>query len=133
MASIANSVAGWGTIQGKVVEFFCPGNVIEIFKTGTLSQNGMLKHIKVCFVSNYGNMVLQKDQKIHDRRPTIEVFTIHTKVLRMSWKVFFRFHMNSDWLLSRGDNSHKLGYGMCHFLRVLFWLKNKFWGLFYSF
>ena len=32
-----------------------------------------------------------------------------------------------------GDNSHRLGYGMCHFLRVLFWLKNKFLGLFYSF
>ena len=33
---------------------------------------------------------------------------------------------------TRGDNSHRLGYGMCHFLRVLFWLKNKFLGLFYS-
>ena len=32
-----------------------------------------------------------------------------------------------------GGNSHRLGYGMCHFLRVLFWLKNKFLGLFYSF
>ena len=32
-----------------------------------------------------------------------------------------------------GDNSHRLGYEMCHFLRVLFWLKNKFLGLFYSF
>ena len=29
-----------------------------------------------------------------------------------------------------GDNSHRLGYGMCHFLRVLFWLENKFLGLF---
>ena len=32
-----------------------------------------------------------------------------------------------------GGNSHRLGYGMYHFLRVLFWLKNKFLGLFYSF
>ena len=31
-----------------------------------------------------------------------------------------------------GDNSYRLGYRMCHFLRVLFWLKNKFLGLFYS-
>ena len=31
-----------------------------------------------------------------------------------------------------GDNSHRLGYGMCHFLRVLFWLENIFLGLFYS-
>ena len=31
-----------------------------------------------------------------------------------------------------GGNFHRLGYGMCHFLRVLFWLKNKFLGLFYS-
>ena len=34
---------------------------------------------------------------------------------------------------AQGDNSHKLGYGMCHYLRVLFWLKNKFLGLFCSF
>ena len=40
--------------------------------------------------------------------------------------------MQSD-VRSWGDNSHRLGYGMCHFLRVLFWLKNKFLGLFYSF
>ena len=33
---------------------------------------------------------------------------------------------------TRGGNSHRLGYGMCHFLRVLFWLENKFLGLFYS-
>ena len=32
----------------------------------------------------------------------------------------------------RGDNSHRLGYGMCHFLRVLFWLKNKFLGQYFS-
>ena len=32
----------------------------------------------------------------------------------------------------REDNSDKLGYGMCHFLRVLFWLKSKFLSLFYS-
>ena len=32
----------------------------------------------------------------------------------------------------RGSNFHRLGYEMCHFLRVLFWLKNKFLGLFYS-
>ena len=31
-----------------------------------------------------------------------------------------------------GDNSHRLGYGMCHFLRVHFQLENKFLGLFYS-
>ena len=31
-----------------------------------------------------------------------------------------------------GGNFHRLGYGMCHFLGVLFWLKNKFLGLFYS-
>ena len=31
-----------------------------------------------------------------------------------------------------GGNFHRLGYGMCHFLRVLFQLKNKFLGLFYS-
>ena len=30
-----------------------------------------------------------------------------------------------------GGNSHRLGYGMCHFLRVLFWMENKFLGLFY--
>ena len=33
---------------------------------------------------------------------------------------------------AQGGNSHRLGYGMCHFLRVLFQLKNKFLGLFYS-
>ena len=32
-----------------------------------------------------------------------------------------------------GNNSHRLGYGMCHFFRVLFWLKNKFLGLFIAF
>ena len=38
------------------------------------------------------------------------------------------------WTLTpRGNNSHRLGYGMCHLLRVLFGLKNKFLGLFYSF
>ena len=31
-----------------------------------------------------------------------------------------------------GGNFHRLGYRMCHFLRVLSWLKNKFLGLFYS-
>ena len=32
-----------------------------------------------------------------------------------------------------GGNSHRLGYRMCYFLRVLFvWLENKFLGLFYS-
>ena len=32
-----------------------------------------------------------------------------------------------------GDgNSHILGYRMCHFLRVLLWLENKFLGLFCS-
>ena len=31
-----------------------------------------------------------------------------------------------------GGNSHRLGYGMCHLFRVLFWLENKFLGLFYS-
>ena len=36
-------------------------------------------------------------------------------------------------MFSSGDNSHRLGYRMCRFLRVLFWLKNKFLGLFYSF
>ena len=34
---------------------------------------------------------------------------------------------------SQGHDSHRLGYGMCHFFRVLFWLKNKFLSLFYSF
>ena len=39
-----------------------------------------------------------------------------------------------DFYKSRGGggNFHRLGYGMCHFFRVLFWLKNKFLGLFYS-
>ena len=32
----------------------------------------------------------------------------------------------------RRGNSHRLGYGMCHFLRVLSRLKNKFLGLFYG-
>ena len=41
-------------------------------------------------------------------------------------------HLDSP-LLTQGGNSHRLGYGMCHFLRVLFWLKNKDLGLFYSF
>ena len=31
-----------------------------------------------------------------------------------------------------GGNSHILGYGMCHLLRVLFWLENIFLGLFCS-
>ena len=31
-----------------------------------------------------------------------------------------------------GGNSQRLGYGMCHFLRVLFLLENKFLGLFYG-
>ena len=34
--------------------------------------------------------------------------------------------------LGGGGNSHRLGHGMCHFLRVLFQLENKFLGLFYS-
>ena len=43
------------------------------------------------------------------------------------------YNNNVEQQRPREDNSHKLGYGMCHFLRVLFWLKNKFLGLFYSF
>ena len=39
----------------------------------------------------------------------------------------------SNLVLGGGGNSNRLGYGMCHFLRVLFGLKNKFLGLFYSF
>ena len=31
-----------------------------------------------------------------------------------------------------GGNSHILGFGMCHFLKVLFQLENKFLGLFCS-
>ena len=31
-------------------------------------------------------------------------------------------------LVSQWDSSHRLGYRMCHVFRVLFWLKNKFFG-----
>ena len=34
--------------------------------------------------------------------------------------------------LGGGGNSHRLEYGICHYLRVLFRLENKFLGLFYS-
>ena len=34
--------------------------------------------------------------------------------------------------MSRGVNSHRVGYGMCHFFRVLFGWKINFSGLFYS-
>ena len=32
-----------------------------------------------------------------------------------------------------GGNLHRLGYGMCHFFRVLFWLKINFWVYFIAF
>ena len=42
------------------------------------------------------------------------------------------FCLSVDNTSGGGGNSHILGYGMCHFLRVLFWLENKFLGLFCS-
>ena len=53
---------------------------------------------------------------------------VHTVSNDMTQIVFTVFQNSA-----RGDNSHRLGYGMCHFFRVLFRLKNKFLGLFYSF
>ena len=39
---------------------------------------------------------------------------------------FVHFHVTSYEILG-GVNSHRLGYGMCHFLRVHFWQKINFW------
>ena len=33
--------------------------------------------------------------------------------------------------LGGGGNSHRLGYGMCHFLRVLFQMENNFGSMLY--
>ena len=56
-------------------------------------------------------------------------YLINVMLHLSNFKVFVIIFM----LCARRDNSHRLGYGMCHFLRVLFRLKNKFLGLFYSF
>ena len=51
----------------------------------------------------------------------------HSKI--SEWAVFLSWPRREG---GGGGNSHWLGHGVCHFLRVLFWLENKFLGLFYS-
>ena len=65
----------------------------------------------------------------------VNIYKPHQQYLGFSWVIdgvqpFFVFRVLP--FEPQGDNSHRLGYRMCHFLRVLFWLKNKFFGLFYS-
>ena len=55
------------------------------------------------------------------------------KKLKMSLlQIFFEITTQRNGFGPRGDNSHRLAYGMFHLSEGTFWLKNKFLGLFYS-
>ena len=85
-------------------------------------------------------VMLNKDgeESAANKRPITCLNTMYKLFTKIIGTFLINHNMKYDLIQldqrgAQGDNSHRLGYGMCHFFRVLFWLKNKFLGLFYSF